>query len=151
MLGAMRIAVALCVVVVAACGDNMKGQSDAGTDGGPSDGRPAACGNFELETGEDCDDGNREADVICDENCRFTCGNGQLDTAVGEACDTDITSGAGSCPRACDDSDACTTDALAGSECSATCQFSTISAPIDGDGCCPDGANANTDDDCSAM
>ncbi len=147
----MRILVAICVVVAAACGDNLKGPSDAGVDSGMPDGRPAACGNFELETGEDCDDGNREADLICDENCRFTCGNGQLDTAVGEACDTAIASGAGSCPRTYNDNDACTTDALAGSECAATCEFSPITAPIDGDGCCPDGANANTDDDCTAM
>lgn len=151
MLGRMRVLALALVVFAAACGDNIKAASDAGMDGPKMDGRPAACGNLQVEEGEDCDDGNREADVICDENCHFTCGNGVFDSAVGEACDTAITSGAGACPSSCDDGDACTTDAIAGSECSATCEFSAITAAIDGDGCCPDGANANTDDDCSAM
>ncbi|MGE0400076.1 MAG: DUF4215 domain-containing protein [Kofleriaceae bacterium] len=149
----MRLVVAICVVIAAACGDNIKGQPDAqqgSGDGGDGSGS-SFCGNLVMENGEDCDDGDREADAICDENCHFTCGNGAFDTALGETCDTGITSGAGACPASCDDGDACTSDVLAGSECTAACEYAVISAPVDGDGCCPAGANANTDNDCTAM
>ncbi len=144
----MRNVVAICVVLAAACGDNITGASD----GGPGDGSgsgSAVCGNLAVEGDEECDDGI--TDTACDDNCRFACGNGVFDSAIGELCDIDITSGPGTCPRSCDDGDACTSDVLAGSECSAVCEYSAIAAPVDGDGCCPDGANANTDDDCSAM
>ncbi len=76
------------------------------------------------------------------------CGNGKLDT--GEKCDTAISSGTGSCPTACDDSDACTTDGLAGSECTTECVHGAITAPQNGDGCCPSGASSANDDDCAA-
>lgn len=145
----MRLVVAYCVVFAAACGGNTTAQPDAST--GDDSGSSATCGNLMVEAGEDCDDGNRFADLTCDENCHFTCGNGVFDSEVGELCEVGITSGSGVCPTSCDDGDACTSDVLAGSECTATCEYSTISAAIDGDGCCPAGANANTDNDCSAM
>lgn len=147
----MRLLVAICVVLAAACGDNIKVQGDGGPSGDGNDAMTALCGDLMVGEGEDCDDGDREADLACDENCRFTCGNGVLDSMVGELCDVDISSGAGSCPTSCDDGDSCTSDVLAGSECSAACESSAITAAVDGDGCCPDGANANTDNDCSAM
>lgn len=145
----MRLLVALCAVLAVACNNNSGGQADAGPGSG-EDATNAFCGNLVEEAGEDCDDGNREADLICDENCHFTCGNGVHDTAVNEICDTGIASGAGACPASCDDGDACTSDVLAGSECTAACEFSAITAPMDGDGCCPAGANANNDSDCTA-
>jgi cysteine-rich repeat protein len=104
-----------------------------------------------VQEGEDCDDGNLVLDTVCDATCHFTCGNGVFDSTVGELCETSIASGAGACPTACDDGDACTADVLSGSECSAECLTSPITAAADGDGCCPAGANANTDDDCTAM
>lgn len=53
----------VCVAVVnAACGDNRL-QPDATT---------AVCGNFLVEPGEDCDDGDAVADAICTATCRFT-------------------------------------------------------------------------------
>ena len=132
-------------VCLAACGDNLPGA--------PDDAPPAGsvCGNGVLEPGEDCDDGNNVADAECDAACRFTCGNGVIDTQFGEICDTGIASGAGACPASCDDAQACTTDVLSGSGCEAECVHAPITAAVDGDGCCPAGANANTDSDCEAM
>ena len=34
--------------------------------------------------------------------------------------------------------------------CNVTCAHTTVTAPKNGDGCCPPGANSNTDSDCSA-
>lgn len=148
MLARMRVIVALSVVFATACGDNVKSTPDGG---GPQDGSgaTAVCGNLAVEDGEECDDG--PTDTLCDDQCRFACGNGVYEPAIGEECETGITSGPGACPTSCDDGDACTSDVLAGTGCSATCEYSTISAAVDGDGCCPAGANANTDSDCSAM
>jgi len=47
---------------------------------------------------------------------------------------------------------ACTTDALvAGGTCTAACSHTAITTPVAGDGCCPAGANHNTDTDCAVM
>jgi cysteine-rich repeat protein len=134
---------AICAVLAgAACGDNLKKLSpDAPT---------AVCGNLIVEPGEDCDDGDTIPDAICDGNCHFTCGNGVVDTQFGETCDTGITSGEGACPTSCDDGQACTADVMSGSACTTTCIHTAITTPADGDGCCPSGANANTDNDCPA-
>lgn len=44
------------------------------------------CGSGQVETGEGCDDGNRENDDGCDANCQPTgCGNGVV--TAGERCD----------------------------------------------------------------
>lgn len=77
------------------------------------------------------------------------CGNGKVDP--GERCDTLIATGqAGACPAVCDDANDCTTDALkeAGT-CQAVCEQVVVTACQHGDGCCPTGCNATTDDDCS--
>jgi cysteine-rich repeat protein len=142
------VGVALCTLVLAACGDNIHLASDASV---VPDGKAAVCGNYKVEPGEDCDDGDQITDAICDSNCHFTCGNGVLDSAVGETCDTAIASGDGACATSCDDGQACTTDVISGSECTTTCVHAAITGPADGDGCCPSGANANNDDDCTAM
>lgn len=138
------LALVLAILAFGCKGDNKSAVApDAGGD--------AVCGNAVIEDGEDCDDGSLDLDVVCDSACHFTCGNGVFDSAAGESCDTGITGGAaGTCPTACDDNDACTSDVLSGSECSATCLSSVITAAQDGDGCCPSGANANTDNDCTA-
>jgi cysteine-rich repeat protein len=137
------------VFVVVGCGDNRKAPGDAGIPDGPV---AAVCGNYKVEPGEDCDDGDQITDAICDSNCHFTCGNGHVDDAVGEACDTAIAAGLdGACPATCDDGQDCTTDVLVGSDCTATCIATAITEPGDGDGCCPTGANANNDNDCTAV
>lgn len=107
------------------------------------------CGNDALDVGETCDDGDTIADATCDATCHLTCGNGVVDTTLGELCDSAIASGAGACPTQCDDGNACTTQVLNGTGCHATCETTaTITQVVAGDGCCPAGANANTDTDC---
>lgn len=141
---------ALCLfsaALVIACGDNLTPRQEVDAPPTP----PAVCPNGMVEAGEDCDDGDMIADVTCDETCRFTCGNGRVDDTLGELCDTGIASGQGACPTTCDDGMACTQDSLESSLCTAQCLNVPITAPADGDGCCPTGANANTDDDCTAM
>src|SRR5262249_21703062 len=77
------------------------------------------------------------------------CGNGVLDQ--GEACDTRIATGKiGSCPTTCVATDPCATFELSGTDCDTECVQSIITAAINDDGCCPQGADANTDSDCGA-
>lgn len=77
-----------------------------------------------------------------------TCNNGVVDP--GEMCDP---AAAGSCPTTCASSgDACAPNVLVGSAtaCSAACAEQPITTCIDGDGCCADGCDAATDEDCAA-
>jgi hypothetical protein len=78
-----------------------------------------------------------------------SCGDGVLDD--GEQCDMAIASGAGSCPSACTTDDACAPRSLSGSGCDAHCETRAISDAIDGDGCCPAGADVASDRDCCRM
>lgn len=77
-----------------------------------------------------------------DADCTGSCGNAIVE--AGEECD-------GACPTQCNDSNACTTDRVAGSAaaCSAKCEYTTISECTNGDGCCAAGCTAATDTDCS--
>jgi len=138
---------------------------------------PPSCGNGVLEPGEQCDtgipagqwggcptscdDGNPcTTDTLAGSGCAATCahvntcstkdcGNGKLDP--GEWCDVAIGAGQpGSCPKSCDDGDPCTKDNLGGADCLAKCTNVPISVPVGGDGCCPPGANSQTDSDCPA-
>jgi hypothetical protein len=70
---------------------------------------------------------------VCDPE--GVCGDGVLDVA--EDCDIGIVSGLGSCPTSCDDGQACTEDALAGTGCATECTHMTLTAAANGDGCCP--------------
>ncbi|MCH7840149.1 MAG: hypothetical protein IID38_07935, partial [Planctomycetes bacterium] len=76
------------------------------------------------------------------------CGNGVVEQD--ETCDTGISKGeSGACPIQCEALKACDiAELLNPGTCSAECGVTTITDPIDGDGCCPLGADANTDDDC---
>lgn len=78
------------------------------------------------------------------------CGNGTVDAAKGELCDTGIAPAQpGACPKSCPTlSDPCQKAVLAGSDCTATCQVKTITDPIAGDRCCPPGQTEATDRDC---
>jgi sugar lactone lactonase YvrE len=82
---------------------------------------------------------------------QIDCDNGVVDT--GETCDVAISQGSpGACPLACDDGEPCTSDTLQDpGTCQARCLFTSIDARIDGDGCCPAGANANEDSDCDPV
>lgn len=53
----------------------------------------------------------------------------------------------GACPTDCDDADACTIDTGSGSGCNLVCSHTPVAA-ANGDGCCPEGANATNDTDC---
>ena len=85
-----------------------------------------------------CPDG---ASSLTDSDCSVSCGNGVVE--AGETCD-------GDCPTACNDGDACTSDRLVGAaaRCTAECISTAIGVPVNGDACCPKGANATNDNDC---
>jgi hypothetical protein len=76
------------------------------------------------------------------------CGDGVLDTAVGETCDPGLADAP--CPDSCDDGFACTEDSLLGSavSCDVVCTNIPIDAPFNDDDCCPEGANNTNDSDC---
>jgi alpha-tubulin suppressor-like RCC1 family protein len=88
-----------------------------------------------------CPSGCNRAD---DDDCAPVCGNAIVE--VGEVCD-------GDCPASCSDSNVCTADALVGSAalCSARCEYVTVTACTNADGCCPGGCNTLTDSDCPAV
>lgn len=84
-----------------------------------------------------------------DTDCSATCGNGTLEP--GETCETNGPQEM-RCLANCDDGQACTLDESQGSSenCNLTCTHTPIARPVNGDGCCPAGATANSDDDCSS-
>ncbi|MBK7076887.1 MAG: hypothetical protein IPH44_31810 [Myxococcales bacterium] len=89
------------------------------------------------------------ANATTDSDCPAVCGNMVVES--GEVCDTGIVAGTGACPTAatCNDLMACTTDTLTGAgTCAAACGHTTITAPMNNDGCCPAGATSTTDNDC---
>ena len=73
-----------------------------------------------------------------------TCNNGRLD--AGETCDPP-----GSCPTSCAvAADACKPNVLTGtaSSCTAACVVQSVTACVNGDGCCAPGCTAANDNDC---
>ena len=82
--------------------------------------------------------------------CKGYCGDGKV--TGGELCDPAIGPGMpGACPTKCDDSNPCTKDVLTGSQCMAKCTYTPITMAVNGDGCCPPGANSTTDSDCPVV
>jgi cysteine-rich repeat protein len=109
----------------------------------------AACGNAPITAPAD-DDGCCPAGATIgnDNDCSPGCGDGVVTPP--ETCDSAIPSGAGACPTACDDGNACTSDRLlSGGTCNASCATMPITTPVNGDGCCPEGADARSDNDCA--
>src|ERR1051325_10001012 len=64
------------------------------------------CGNLVMDPGEACDDGNNIDGDGCSANCKSDerCGNGIVDTTVGEVCDPP---GHGTCQPGCRSSGEC--------------------------------------------
>jgi hypothetical protein len=88
-----------------------------------------------------------------DADCSGRCGNGVIETTLGEECEVTAPAGApDSCPTKCDDHNPCTEDHLVSAgTCAARCVFIPITAFRAGDGCCPPsvGANFYLDADCA--
>lgn len=97
-----------------------------------------------LDNDQCCPNG---ADHTIDSDCSALCGNGLLDAA--ETCDPPET-----CPKQelCRSDDACKPGFYAGDpqQCTATCEFHSITDCQSGDGCCPAQCTAANDNDCSA-
>lgn len=75
------------------------------------------------------------------------CGDGHLDLA--ELCDTAIAAAEpGACPSKCPNENPCNRVQLEGSGCLTQCKTYVIADLEPGDGCCPMGADANSDADC---
>jgi cysteine-rich repeat protein len=132
---------------VAACSDGMSCTTDALIGAGTC---TATCAHTPITVPANndgcCPPGGTP---VTDNDCVLGCGNGVVNT--GETCDIAILAGAGSCPLSCSDGMACTRDVLTSpGTCTAACTFPTITMPANGDGCCPMGANHNTDTDCPA-
>ncbi len=78
-----------------------------------------------------------------DSDCSPSCGNGVVEK--GETCDP-----VSSCPTSCNGGGACTVGLMTGSSanCNVNCAYTTITACVAADGCCPAACNANNDSDC---
>lgn len=83
-----------------------------------------------------------------DNDCSAACGDGVVDSAAGETCESGAKSSG--CDLDCDDGNPCTRDARSGSadNCNVRCSHVPILAPANADGCCPAMANAGNDSDC---
>lgn len=97
------------------------------------------CGNAHPDPGEVCDDGNNRDGDGCSADCKSdeTCGNGRVDTTVGEVCDTPLAKDANgkfTCSADCKSNEKCGNGILdkeAGEVCDDGNQ-------VDGDGCSAD-------------
>lgn len=136
-----------------ACPTNCDDQNSCTTDAIVGGECTKACSNTVITT---CS--GKTSDGCCPAGCvtgtdvdciSTTCGNGVLDQ--GETCDTKITAGnKGACPTSCDDKNACTKDSIMGSNCTVSCNNTTITtcSGTKIDSCCPTGCVVNTDIDC---
>ncbi len=135
-----------CPEDAAACDDNNGCTTDEFT--GSPDNCSALCTNTVAITDPINDDGccPTGATEANDNDCVAVCDNGTIE--AGEVCDPIAT-----CPTACDDQDACTTDTLMGDAqmCTAECQFDPITACGAAEGCCPATCTPTMDSDCTAL
>ena len=98
--------------------------------------------NLDCEAGTACLSLGDGGGSVCTSSA---CGDGSVDSP--ETCD-------GDCPTTCDDSNACTVDAMEGSAelCSATCVFVPVTGcSLESDGCCPASCSASNDADCDSV
>ncbi|MBN1655434.1 MAG: hypothetical protein JXA30_16835 [Deltaproteobacteria bacterium] len=110
----------------------------------------------------ECSDGDGCCPPGCtgvnDSDCSKKCGDGIVQPEQGETCEPlsafrnkKIPPGTVLCPSECtDDGDPCTKEITLGSAelCNLSCARKPVTDLINDDGCCPDGADANTDTDC---
>jgi hypothetical protein len=90
--------------------------------------------------------------LVEDIDCSAICGDGL--PGPGENCDTAIAAGQpGACPTSCANDYPCmATTTLRGDACQALCVHENpITACNNNDGCCPNGCDSNSDNDCSAL
>lgn len=89
-----------------------------------------------------CNNGN-------DTDCSASCGDGVVSGT--ETCEP--SSSTKPCPASCDDGDPCTKDLRTGTpeQCNVACTNMPITKAMNGDQCCPKGANAVSDSDCAAV
>jgi hypothetical protein len=101
-----------------------------------------------CKDGDQCCPKGQDCTHATDSDCMPSCGDGVVDTSVGETCEP---GSATPCPS-CDDGNDCTTDVRTGSAttCNVKCAHAAITEAVAGDHCCPSGANNNTDSDCVA-
>ena len=77
------------------------------------------CGNSKLDSGEQCDDGNKNGQWgdNCDAHCRLKCGNGIVDQDTGETCDDGVNDGSyGGCTSTCQYAGYCGDNLVNGTE-----------------------------------
>jgi hypothetical protein len=111
------------------------------------EGSPETCdAKCTVSTIEICQGGDGCCPEGCngmnDGDCPLLCGNKIVEP--GELCD-------GTCPKSCISNNACTPMTVIGSNltCDSQCvPAETITACLDGDGCCPGGCNESNDNDC---
>jgi len=113
---------------------------DASSDARRADGGDVGCGDGVRQRDEVCDDGNTEDGDGCSADCLSdeTCGNGYLDTPVGELCDDSNT----------ESGDACRADCLSDYRCG-NGVLDTVADGAASDEICDDG-NTENGDGCSA-
>ena len=90
--------------------------------------------------------------VTNDSDCSASCGDGIVQRDLGETCEPYANQPCKLRDADCADGDVCTSDVLTGSaqHCNVACLNTPITQAVARDGCCPKGANANTDSDCAA-
>jgi hypothetical protein len=118
------------------------------------EGDPAKCNaTCEMREKTDCASG----DACCPNGCKYatdadcskSCGDGVVDAP--EVCEPGSSTQPCPEPASCQSS-GCLKRMYVGSalDCTAQCVSTQITAAKSGDGCCPTGANANTDNDCTS-
>ena len=111
------------------CGDGVVSGGETCDPADPAHPCPASCDDNDACT----DDTQTGSAATCDIKCTHTpkttpaclCGNGKVDQ--GETCDPKDPAHA--CPTSCDDGNACTSDELTGSACTAACKYTQLTTP----------------------
>jgi hypothetical protein len=104
---------------------------------------------------ERCADDDGCCPEVCasdnDADCSRSCGDGVVQASQGETCEPASAVAPCATLADCDDGDPCTADVLVGGEsnCNAQCSHARIRSFASGDGCCPHGADASSDSDCT--
>jgi hypothetical protein len=98
---------------------------------------------------DDCCPG--ECTTQTDNDCSTGCPDGKVQAEDGETCDPESDTPCKQNDADCNDNNPCTTDKLVGSamNCNSACTNTLITEAKGGDTCCPSGADANSDMDCT--